>query len=153
MSDGLTSPQKRSKLTQLPAEQIERLRDAFQLVDQDSDGTISKEDLQKTFKSISVEKSDQEIDSMLASGEVGFTDFLSLISNDLAQLPDKSDIQSALQVFSFDCEVNMDEMRESLKNVGMDTDELDSILADFAKERMDGEKVFNGKEFISYLSN
>ncbi|ODV76591.1 Mlc2p, partial [Cyberlindnera jadinii NRRL Y-1542] len=138
---------------QLPAEQIERLRDAFQLVDQDSDGTISKEDLQKTFKSISVEKSDQEIDSMLASGEVGFTDFLSLISNDLAQLPDKSDIQSALQVFSFDCEVNMDEMRESLKNVGMDTDELDSILADFAKERMDGEKVFNGKEFISYLSN
>lgn len=153
MSDGLTSPQKRSKLTQLPAEQIERLRDAFQLVDQDSDGTISKEDLQKTFKSISVEKSEQEIDSMLSSGEVGFTDFLSLISNDLAQLPDKSDIQSALQVFSFDCEVNMDEMRESLKNVGMDTDELDSILADFAKERMDGEKVFNGKEFISYLSN
>lgn len=148
-----TEKTEHNKFTQLPPQQIEKLRDAFQLIDQDNDGSISKEDLSKTYESISQGKNDEEIDKMLGSSDVIFTGYLSLISNELGQLPNKTDIQRALDVLAKDGEINVKELEKNLLAVGMKRDEFCAVIDAFKRERMDGEQVFLGQDFMNYVSS
>jgi Ca2+-binding EF-hand superfamily protein len=142
-----------TKFKQLPAQEIERIRDAFQLIDQDNNGSISSKDLKTTFQSISQEKSDKDIEAMLKSNDLGFPAFLSLISNELNQLPDRSEILRALQVFSQDTLVDSNDLRNALIDAGMDRNEVNPVLEAFETERMNGDKIFQGQVFLDYVSN
>lgn len=142
-----------AKFTQLPAHQIEKLRDSFQLIDQDNDSTISKADLEKTYGSLSQKKSSDQLEEMLGSGEMSFTAYLSLLSNELSQLPNKAEIQKAIQVFSQDTEINARELQEGLISVGMSKEEIAPVLNSFKTERMNGDQVFLGQEFLNYVSS
>ncbi|CDR39728.1 CYFA0S03e06546g1_1 [Cyberlindnera fabianii] len=145
-----------ANFSQLPSEQIERLRDAFQLIDQDNDGFVSEKDIKATYKSISKDIKDDEVKAMLNGktddGKLTFPAYLSLMSKEIAQLPNKSEIQKALRVFSSDMEINLKDLRESLAAVGMKKEELEPVLSAFKTERMDGEVMFMGGNFMSYVS-
>jgi Ca2+-binding EF-hand superfamily protein len=145
--------QQGTKFKQLPAQEIEKIRDAFQLIDQDNNGSISSTDLKTTFQSISQEKNDKEIEGMLESGDLGFPAFLSLISNELNQLPDRSEILRALQIFSQDTLVDSNDLCNALIDAGMVKTEINPVLEAFETERMNGDKIFQGQGFLDYVSS
>jgi Ca2+-binding EF-hand superfamily protein len=144
------------KFTSIPSDEIERLRDAFQLIDQDSDGNISKQDLRKTYESIGQQISDSEIDKMFSATksetDISFTSYLSMLSNDLTQIPNKNEIVKAMKIFSEDMEINSKELKDHLKRSGMKEGEVDLVLKNFQTEKMNGDQVFLGKEFLNFIT-
>lgn len=141
----------KAKFTNLPAEQINKLRDAFQLIDQDNDGNISHSDLKKIYESIGNPKTDEEINKMLTT-DVSFTNYLTLLSNQLSSVPNKNEIIKAMKVFSEDMEINIRELKESLIKSGLTEKEIDSVLNNFKSERMNGDQIFMGNEFLNYIT-
>lgn len=144
-----------TKLEALPADQIAKLKDSFEIIDHDNDGIISDEDLKNMSKTTGKELSEKEIEVLLSrsKGPMNFSTFLSLLSGDLNQLPNKSEIQRALQVFSADTEVDAKELCENLRAVGMEESEFKPILERFKTERMNGDQVFMGTNFLNFVSN
>lgn len=62
--------------------QIAEFKEAYQLMDQDKDGIISKNDLRATFDMVGKIVSEKELDEMVneASGPITFTQWLSLFA-------------------------------------------------------------------------
>jgi len=58
--------------------QVQEFKEAFQLIDQDKDGFISKSDIRATFDSLGRLCTDAELESMVAEapGPINFTMFL-----------------------------------------------------------------------------
>ncbi|AGO12088.1 AaceriAEL280Wp [[Ashbya] aceris (nom. inval.)] len=147
-------------LSQYTQEQIKTLKDAFQLLDEDGDGAISAQDLDKIWQSLGKKMSSEEIAEMLARSEmeqVTFPAFLSLMSGSLGALPDEGDIRDALELFSRtdDADLNCDagELREYLRMSGFAVDEaFERLLRSFVAQSVTGQQLFKGKRFLDAVS-
>jgi len=66
--------------------QIAEFKEAFQLMDQDKDGIIGKNDLRTTFDAVGRLTNDKELEEMLseASGPINFTQLLTLFAKRMA---------------------------------------------------------------------
>jgi len=139
----------------LPIEQITKLRDAFEIIDHDNDGIISDKDLAQLEQTTGKKLTSNEVKSLLeeSEGPMNFSAFMSLISDDLSQLPNKNEILRALKVFSQDTEINQKELQESLSAIGMEECQYQDVLKKFESERMNGDKVFMGTDFLNFVSN
>lgn len=63
--------------------QIQEFKEAFQMMDQDKDGFISKDDLRDTYASLGVAPKEATLDEMLneAPGPINFTMFITLFGD------------------------------------------------------------------------
>jgi len=79
--------------------QVQVFKEAFQMIDQDKDGFISKNDIRQTFDSLGRLCTDEELNSMIAEapGPINFTMFLTVFG-DRAQGTD--DEQTILNAFA-----------------------------------------------------
>ncbi|KAH3666664.1 hypothetical protein WICMUC_005481 [Wickerhamomyces mucosus] len=137
-------------------EQINKIKDSFQLIDQDNDGNITRNDLQIIHQSLGTQLSDGQFKSMTeiaGTDLINFTKYISILSNELKDIPSKNEIQEALEVFSKDMEINVKELYEGLKNQGMKQEEIDHVVSRFKTEKMNGDQIFRGDEFLSYMTS
>lgn len=138
----------RHSYLKLSDEQIFQLRDAFQLFDQDSSGTIETTELQAVLGALGMNLSQQEIEEMVAevdgdgSGSINFPEFV-LMMADRMQPKDKvmTEMGKALKAFDPDStgKIQAKKFVEVMLTMGdqmgkMDTEEMMALVGVFDGE-------------------
>lgn len=104
-------------------EQLTQLKEAFNLIDQDRDGVISKDDLQKILISLGQKPTDKEVREMLneVQGNVDFARFLSMFASKMGSADPEDLIRNAFTCFDEDCDgvLNFDDFKELLMTMGL----------------------------------
>ncbi|CCH45474.1 Calmodulin-related protein [Wickerhamomyces ciferrii] len=154
-NESIPKSEVKTDISSIPPEQITKLRDAFDIIDHDTDGIITEDDLKQLKQTIAKELSDEEINNLLGNKdeEMNFSKFLSIISQDLKDVPNKNEILKALQVFSTDSEINSKELGDNLSAIGMKQTDFEPILNKFKSETMNGETIFMGTNFLNFVSS
>ncbi|KAH3902434.1 related to Myosin light chain 2 [Saccharomycodes ludwigii] len=153
--------------------QIKKVKDAFQIIDEDGDGTITEPDLLKLYEGLGKADSVEDIKKMLEpfNGSVTFTNFLSLMGQLVGDMPEENEIIEAFKVFgehdtktendSFvgagnadQLNVDYDELIAYLKIVGFDKDEdINRALKNFVTvNKLTGKSTFKGEKFLAIIS-
>ncbi|KFM64559.1 Myosin regulatory light polypeptide 9, partial [Stegodyphus mimosarum] len=80
---------------------VQEFKEAFQLIDQDKDGFITKSDLKLTFDLLGREVDDEDLESMLAEapGPLNFTMFLTIFGERISGTDEEDVIMSAFSIF------------------------------------------------------
>ncbi|KFM63862.1 hypothetical protein C0033_26650 [Clostridium sp. chh4-2] len=81
--------------------QVQEFKEAFQLIDQDKDGFISKGDIRATFDSLGRLCTEAELDSMVAEapGPINFTMFLTIFGDRIAGTDEEDVIVNAFNMY------------------------------------------------------
>ncbi|XP_054710552.1 myosin regulatory light chain 2-like [Uloborus diversus] len=81
--------------------QVQEFKEAFQLIDQDKDNFISKNDIRATFDSLGRLCTEQELDSMMAEapGPINFTMFLTIFGDRIAGTDEEDVIVNAFNMY------------------------------------------------------
>ncbi|KAK5781574.1 Mlc2p PWA37_004468 [Arxiozyma heterogenica] len=147
---------------QLNQEYISRLRDAFQMFDDDGDGMINESDLIKSLQSVGkiIESNDPVLNKMLSGKEaITFAEFLNVMSQQSGEFDEKELEQSLLQLSSTSTiesnektnakyEIQEGDLIKLIEQNGIeDIHEFDKIFQTFIRKG-----VFNGKQFLDTIS-
>ncbi|KAF8764396.1 myosin regulatory light chain 2-like [Argiope bruennichi] len=86
---------------QFTPHQVQEFKEAFQLIDQDKDGFISKADIRATFDSLGRLTTDPELDSMMseATGPINFTMFLTIFGDRISGTDEEDVIVNAFNLY------------------------------------------------------
>lgn len=81
--------------------QVQEFKEAFQLMDQNKDGIIDRNDLRATFDALGRLVGDKELDEMLseAPGPINFTMFLTIFGDRISGTDDEDVINAAFKVY------------------------------------------------------
>jgi len=108
--------------------QVQEFKEAFGLMDQDRDGTISVDDLKEVYNSLGKAPKDAELKAMVeeASGPINFTMLLTLFADRLNGTDDESVILNAFKLFDSSASGHIDKktLREMLVNEGKPDERL-----------------------------
>lgn len=103
-------------------EQIQEFKETFNLLDQNHDGFIDKEDLHDMLASLGKMPTDQYLDSMMAEapGPINFTMFLTMFGEKLNGTDPEDVIKNAFACFDDENKgyLNEDRLRELLTTMG-----------------------------------
>lgn len=115
--------------------QIAEFKEAFQLMDNDKDGVIGKNDLRSTFDALGKLVSDKELDEMLgeAQGPLNFTQLLTLFANRMSGGGQDDDdvVINAFKAFDMNGKIDGEKFRYALTHWGSDKfteDEVDDAF-------------------------
>ena len=104
-------------------EQLKQLKEAFNFIDQDHDGVISKEDLETILISLGQKPTDEQVKDMLneVTGSVDFARFLSMFASKMEAADPEELIRNAFRCFDEDCDgfINLDEFKELMMTMGL----------------------------------
>ncbi|KAF9326999.1 Myosin regulatory light polypeptide 9 [Podila minutissima] len=136
--------------------QIVELKEAFSLIDHDTDGFIDREDLKDMLASLGQSPTEEYIEDMIseAPGSINFTMFLTLMGEKLSGTDPEHDILQAFECFDEGntgmCHV--DELREWMTTMGdrFTDDEVDIM---FKGASVDRDGYFNYREFARVLKH
>lgn len=102
--------------------QIQEFKEAFNMIDQNRDGFICKEDLHDMLASLGKEVNDEYLDEMIseAPGPINFTMFLTLFGEKLTGTDPEEVIKNAFQCFDEEGtgQLNEEHLRELLTTMG-----------------------------------
>nr|CAD7392229.1 unnamed protein product [Timema cristinae]CAD7429721.1 unnamed protein product [Timema monikensis] len=110
--------------------QVAEFKEAFQLMDNDKDGVIGKNDLRATFDSLGRLASDKELDDLVneAPGPINFTQLLTLFANRMSGGSDDDDVViNAFKSFDEEGKIDSEKLRHALMTWGdkFTADEVD----------------------------
>lgn len=141
--------------TQLKQSEIESLREQFEALDTNGDGTLSREELAQGLKTLNLSKQDMEyvmdIDSD-GSGEIDWTEFIAA-ALDRKQYQSREVLWSAFRVFDLDGDgsITKAELKKVVGSSGghhLPEDRVQELIAD-ADEDGDGSISFD--EFVRMM--
>ena len=102
--------------------QIQEFKEAFNMIDQDRDGFISKEDLHDTLASMGKNPTDEYLEEMIneATGPINFTMFLTMFGDKLNGTDPETVIMNAFACFDQNGIGNISEeyLRDLLVSIG-----------------------------------
>jgi Ca2+-binding EF-hand superfamily protein len=102
--------------------QIQEFKEAFNMIDQNHDGFIDKEDLHDMLASLGKAPTDKDLDAMMAEapGPINFTMFLTMFGEKLNGTDPEDVIKNAFACFDEDNKgfVNEERLRELLTTMG-----------------------------------
>lgn len=116
--------------------QIQEFKEAFNMIDQDRDGFISKEDLHDTLASMGKNPTDEYLEEMIneATGPINFTMFLTMFGDKLNGTDPETVIMNAFACFDEDAIGNISEerLRDLLVSIGdrFTEEECEELLRD-----------------------
>ncbi|XP_017889749.1 myosin regulatory light chain 2 [Ceratina calcarata] len=117
--------------------QVAEFKEAFQLMDQDKDGVIGKNDLRATFDSVGKLVTDKDIDDMLAEAPapINFTQLLNLFATRMSGSGTDDDdiVIAAFKTFDVDGKIDGERLRHALMTYG---DKFTSKEVDNAYDNM-----------------
>jgi len=134
--------------------QVQEFKEAFQMIDQDKDGFLSKNDIRATFDSLGRLCTDAELESMIkeAPGPINFTTFLTIFG-DRTQGTDEEDVilNAFAQYDEGNGMCNEDTLKHALVTWGekFSASEADNILAEAPT---DGQGNIDIKKFAQILT-
>uniref|UniRef100_A0A8W8IT58 EF-hand domain-containing protein n=1 Tax=Magallana gigas TaxID=29159 RepID=A0A8W8IT58_MAGGI len=114
--------------------QIQEFKEAFNMIDQNRDGFIDKEDLADMLASLGKNPTDQYLDEMMncAPGPINFTMFLTMFGEKLNGTDPEDVIKNAFACFDEDASgyINEDRLRDLLMTMGdrFTEDEVDEMF-------------------------
>lgn len=102
--------------------QVAEFKEAFQLMDQDKDGIIGKNDLRATFDNVGRLVTDKELDDMLAEvpAPINFTQLLNLFANRMSGsgADDDETVIAAFSTFDVNGKIDGERLRHALLTYG-----------------------------------
>ncbi|KAG1456013.1 hypothetical protein G6F56_006932 [Rhizopus delemar] len=136
--------------------QVMEFKDAFSIMDTNSDGLVDINDLKVTFERLGQPATEEEIKEMMgdATGPINFTVFLTLMADKLADTDTENTILKAFSAFddNRNGKINADYLRECMMTMGdRFTDEEVDIM--FKGSVVDEEGDFNYKDFVRILKH
>merc|ERR1719378_1079946 len=146
------------KKTELDEKEKQEIKEAFDLFDTDGSGNIDIKELTIAMKALGCEPKPGEIEKMIAdvdddgSGEVGYPEFLKMMTHKILNHDPKDDMLKAFRLFDDDQTGFV--THKNLKRVARETnqmltdDELQEMLDDADK---DGDGQLNEEEFIAMM--
>ncbi|KAI8967427.1 putative calmodulin [Mycotypha africana] len=135
-------------------EQIDEIRESFNLFDKNGDGTIDINELSQVMRNLGQEASDAEVKDMIKevdadnNGTIDFQEFLTIMSRMKANDDAQNDLMDAFKVFDKDNDgyITQDELRTVMTNLGqnLSAQELEEMIKE---ADTDGDGRINYKEF------
>jgi len=102
--------------------QIQEFKEAFNMIDQNRDSIICKDDLAEIYASLGKNPSDEYLEEMMkdAPGPINFTMFLTMFGEKLNGTDPEESIKNAFQCFDEDGsgKINDDSLRDLLMTMG-----------------------------------
>ena len=146
------------KQTALDESQKQEIKEAFDLFDTDGSGNIDIKELTIAMKALGCEPKPGEIEKMISdvdddgSGEIGFPEFLAMMTHKILNKDPKDDMLKAFRLFDDDQtgSVSLKNLKRVCKesNQMLDEAELQEMLDDADK---DGDGVLNEEEFLALM--
>jgi len=136
--------------------QIQEFKEAFNMIDQNRDGFIDKDDLNDTLASLGKDASDDYLEGMMkeAPGPINFTMFLTLFGEKLNGTDPEDVIKNAFGCFDAEQTgvIKEDFLRELLMTMGdrFTQEECDEM---FAGAPIDDNGMFNYVEFTRIIKH
>lgn len=153
-SDTPTQPEATVSKQNFTQHQVQEFKEAFQFIDQDKDGFISKNDIRATFDSLGRLTNDTELESMIseAPGPINFTMFLTIFGDRITGVDDEEVIVNAFNLFDQGNGMcNEDRLRQMLTTFGEKLNEQEANDA-FAEAPVDSAGNVDLKKFASILT-
>uniref|UniRef100_T1DIR1 Putative myosin regulatory light chain 2 mlc-2 n=1 Tax=Psorophora albipes TaxID=869069 RepID=T1DIR1_9DIPT len=136
--------------------QIAEFKEAFQLMDNDKDGVIGKNDLRSTFDALGKLVSDKELDEMLgeAQGPLNFTQLLTLFANRMSGGGQDDDdvVINAFKAFDMNGKIDGEKFRYALTHWGNDKFTDDEVDDAFDQMIIDDKGFIDTAALISMLT-
>ncbi|CAK9143770.1 unnamed protein product [Ilex paraguariensis] len=135
----------------LSEKQVTEFREAFFMIDKDSDGLITMEELEVVIQSLHEHPTKEEIQEMInevdpdGNGTIDFEDFLGIMARKMKQDNVAEEFKEAFKVFDRDQDgyISALELREVMINLG-------ERLTDEEAEQMIREADLDGDGLVSY---
>lgn len=134
--------------------QVQEFKEAFQLIDQDKDGFISKNDIRATFDSLGRLCTDAELDSMMAEapGPINFTMFLTIFGDRIAGTDEEDVIVNAFNMYDEgEGKCKEETLRRALTTWGEKFSETEADDA-LSEAPMDANGLIDIKKFANVLT-
>lgn len=132
------------------------LSQAFQLMDNDKDGVIGKNDLRSTFDALGKLVSDKELDEMLgeAQGPLNFTQLLTLFANRMSGGGQDDDdvVINAFKAFDMNGKIDGEKFRYALTHWGSDKFSEDEVDDAFDQMIIDDKGFIDTAALIGMLT-
>lgn len=96
-------------MSSLKQDNINELKEIFDLVDTDGSGSINREELSDLMATLGIQSTDADIDSLIAemdsdgNGDISFDEFLAVMTKKVDVSYDESQIKLAFKVFQGNC--------------------------------------------------
>ena len=137
--------------------QIQEFKEAFNMIDQNRDGFIDKEDLQEMLASLGKNPDDGYLESMMneAPGPINFTMFLTLFGERLQGTDPEDVIKNAFACFDEDNTgfIHEERLRELLKTIDEKRFTDDDVDEMYRECPIDENGMFNYIEFTRILKH
>ncbi|KAK1329575.1 hypothetical protein QTO34_009757 [Cnephaeus nilssonii] len=158
MASSSSQRKRASPKPELTKEQIQEIRQAFDLFDTDATGTIDVKELKVAMRALGFEPKKEEIKKMIGdidkegTGKMNFNDFLTVMTQKMCEKDTKEEILKAFKLFDDDetGTISFNNLKRVAKELGENlTDEELQEMIDEADRDGDGE--VNEQEFLRIM--
>lgn len=140
-------------------DEVEELRQAFDLFDTDGSGTIDPKELRAAMQSLGFEAKNQTIYQMIKdidkddSGEIDFDEFLQLMTTRLAGSDTKEDIQKIFELFDDDKTgyISLQNLKRVAQELGENMDDAE-LLEMIERADADQDGQISSEEFYTIMT-
>jgi len=138
-------------------DQIQEFKEAFNMIDQNRDGFVDKEDLHDMLASLGKDPTDQYLDDMMAEapGPINFTMFLTMFGEKLNGTDPEDVIRNAFACFDDhnSGKLNEDYLRELLTTMGdrFSEDQVEDMFREAPIDNQTGD--FDYRAFVKILKH
>jgi centrin-1 len=150
-----------SKVTRpgMSEDEIEEIREAFNLFDTDGNGTIDPKELKEAMQSLGFEAKNQTIYQMMTdidkdgTGDIDFEEFLDVLTAGIGDTDNKEDIKKVFNLFDDDKTgyVSLQNLKRVAKDLGESMSDAELLeMIERADTDQDGQISFD--EFYAIMS-
>lgn len=140
-------------------EEIEEIREAFNLFDTDGNGTIDPKELKEAMQTLGFEAKNQTIYQMISdidkdgTGDINFEEFLDLMTAGITNTDSKEDVQKVFNLFDDDKTgyISLQNLKRVSKDLGETMSDAELLeMIERADTDQDGQISF--EEFYAIMS-
>ena len=143
----------------LSADEVEEIKEAFDIFDVDQSGAISVSELTNAMRSLGFDSKNPAIFKMISdmdedgSGEIEFDEFLDMMTARISDTNTKEDLERVFKLFDEDRngEITVENLRRVAKELGEDIpdDELNEIIM---RADLDGDGKLTFDDFFAVIT-
>lgn len=153
------SMKKSARRPGLTEDEIEELRQAFDLFDTDGSGTIDPKELRAAMQSLGFEAKNQTIYQMIkdidkdGNGDIDFDEFLDLMTSRLAGSDSKEDVQKIFELFDDDKTgyISLQNLKRVAQELGENMDDSE-LLEMIQRADADQDGQISSEEFLTIMT-